>query len=665
MKKQYKTSNSFLKNVNLLYIDENIKHLKLYQEYFNSLFSNIYCVHDLKDAQKYLTNENIQIIIIDNKSAENDNFNLIKKIKKSDENIITILLSQEFKQEEQLKASSIQMTAYLIKSLQNNYLLELLNNIIKKHIKKIKLKNEVLKIKQHNKLLNDSTIVSKTNKTGIITYANENFCKASGYSKEELIGKNHNIVKHPDNPSELFKELWQTIRFEKKEWHGILKNLTKKGKSYYVKSTIKPIFDINGEIVEYIAVRNDVSSIMSDTTQLINKIDNAELSLLVLIQIEEFSMLDKFYNLSTVDQIEKVFGYELLSYLPTEYLFENVFNLGEGRYALLTDFYTMEKSISNIDEYFKKFTQNVNKSVLTIDEIEYDLNIVLSYSFGKYMLYEDAKYGLEKALEDKSRISYSNDSSIVEYNEARKNLEIMEMVKTALENYNIVSYFQPIINNKTKEIEKYESLVRLINEKGEILSPYFFLDVSKQGTYYNKITHRVLENSFKMLKHISTKISINISSLDIEKENTRNRIFELLDEYHEYTNKIIFELLEDENVKNFKVIEDFINKVKPLGVQIAIDDFGAGYSNFERLLKFQPDILKIDGSLIKDIVNDKYSRNVVETIVSFAKKQEIETIAEFVENEEIFNVLNEIGIDYSQGYFFGQPQSMTIIKEED
>lgn len=93
---------------------------------------------------------------------------------------------------------------------------------------------------------------------------------------------------------------------------------------------------------------------------------------------------------------------------------------------------------------------------------------------------------------------------------------------------------------------------------------------------------------------------------------------------------------------------------------IAIDDFGAGYSNFERLLEFSPDILKIDGKLIKNIAKDAYSRNVVETIVTFSKKQNIVTIAEFVENEEIFNILDELGVDYSQGYYFGKPENINL-----
>ena len=191
-----------------------------------------------------------------------------------------------------------------------------------------------------------------------------------------------------------------------------------------------------------------------------------------------------------------------------------------------------------------------------------------------------------------------------------------------------------------------------------MLSPHQFLEISKKGNYYNKITMRVLENSFKFLKSVNTELSINISSLDIEKEDTRNKIFELLSTYAEDSNRIVFELLEDESVKDFRVIKYFIRKVKKYGVQIAIDDFGVGYSNFERLLEFEPDILKIDGSLIRNITTNAYSRNIVETIVAFAIKQNIKTVAEFVENKEIFDVLNVIGVDYSQGYYFGKPEKL-------
>ena len=366
-------------------------------------------------------------------------------------------------------------------------------------------------------------------------------------------------------------------------------------------------------------------------------------------------MLEKFYTIPTVDQVEKNFAFNLLSYLPFGYTFENVYAIGNGTFALLTKFNDFNNSSLNINTYLNSFVENVKNSNLRFDNMEFDINITVSYTIGKFRLYEDAKEGLENALHT---LNFSNDSSIIASKKAKENLDIMKTVKIALDNCNIVSYFQPIINNKTKEVEKYESLVRLINEKGEILSPFYFLSISKKGNYYNEITKRVLENSFKILHTINTKLSINISAQDIEKDETRHYILTLLEQYSNDAHRIIFELLEDENIKDFNIIKDFISTVKAKGVQIAIDDFGAGYSNFQRILEFEPNILKIDGSLVKNIEHDMFSRNIIETIVLFAQKQNIETIAEYVENESIFNILNEIGVDYSQGFYFGKPKKM-------
>ena len=153
-------------------------------------------------------------------------------------------------------------------------------------------------------------------------------------------------------------------------------------------------------------------------------------------------------------------------------------------------------------------------------------------------------------------------------------------------------------------------------------------------------------------------ISINLSALDIEKPLTRKKLHALLETNAKDAHRIVFELLEDEQIKDFELIKEFIRDIKSYGAKIAIDDFGAGYSNFERLLNYQPDILKIDGSLVKNIETNSYSLSVVKTIVAFAKEQNIKIIAEYVENENIYNILYSLGVDYSQGYYFGKPDKL-------
>ena len=117
-------------------------------------------------------------------------------------------------------------------------------------------------LSEYKDAVDESSLVSKTDPKGIITYANDQFCQLSGYSKKELIGSPHNIVRHPDMDPAVFQELWETIK-AKKTWRGVVKNRKKNGEAYFVKSTIKPIVDIDGKILEYIAIRTDVTEIES------------------------------------------------------------------------------------------------------------------------------------------------------------------------------------------------------------------------------------------------------------------------------------------------------------------------------------------------------------------------------------------------------------------
>jgi EAL domain-containing protein (putative c-di-GMP-specific phosphodiesterase class I) len=120
---------------------------------------------------------------------------------------------------------------------------------------------------------------------------------------------------------------------------------------------------------------------------------------------------------------------------------------------------------------------------------------------------------------------------------------------------------------------------------------------------------------------------------------------------------VTFEILESEAIQDFKRVERFIAEVRRYGAKIAIDDFGSGYSNFSYLTKMNPDYIKIDGEIIKDIDVDRAAFLVVETIVAFAKKLKIETIAEYVHSSMVMDKIKELEIDYSQGFYIDKPSS--------
>lgn len=647
------------KELVVLYVEDNLEVRERILALLKLIFTDIKIADNGVEALHIFNNNLIDLIITDISMPKMNGITLIENIRKKNYSIPILVISAHSEQQLMIDVIKAGIDGFIFKPLDNEHFL----NSIKKGIEKAILIKEhnknVIVLKQYQEITNKSSIISKSDVNGIITYANKKFCEISGYSEEELVGQKHSIIRHPDNPKELYTKLWNKIKKEKKAWKGIIRNITKDGKSYFVKTTIQPLLDQDGEIIEFMALRDDITEIMSEKKQLLASIESYSLPLIALIQIENFDILDKFYDAKSVERIESTFGNTLIELFPkSDTIFEKIYALGAGLFAVNAEYKDLIKKNINIEKIFRTLIQNTKDSTICLGSIEYDISIAVSYCYSKNNTFENARHGIEKAINENRHLIFANDLMNEAQKTAQNNIETIHMVKKALDTSNIVSHFQPIINNKTKKIIKYESLVRLINEKGEIISPYFFLDVSKKGTYYTKITQRVIESSFKVLDHIKDNVSINLSVLDIENEQIRNKLIKLVSN-QKYKGRVTFELLEDENIKDFVTVKDFITLVKDVGhVKIAIDDFGSGYSNFERLLDYAPDILKIDGSLIKNIETDIFSKNLVETIVTFAKKQNIETIAEYVENENIYNILTEMGVDYSQGFYFGKPEKI-------
>lgn len=642
----------FSSTLNVLYLEQKKSIANKTIQKIEKFVKQIILTYSFEDAIIEFDKHCIDVVIVDLNFYKSNIINIVKKLKSLDENLSIILVSDRDKSHNIIDSLNLDIDGYLFNPIDINQFIIILEKLL------IKTENEnhINLLKQYQEVTDKNLTVSKTNTSGKITYVNDKFCETSGYSKDFLLGKSHNIIRHPDTPVETFKDMWNTIKTKKITWNGMVRNLNKNGETYYVKTTIIPIFNKCGELFEYISVRDNITEILNPKKQLHDLIASYDETIVALLKIDDFDNIENFYGIKLSEKIEFEFFKKMKLSLPEHMFFGKFFSLGNGEYAfakMKSDTFEENKFIESI----KEFKDNLSDTKLTIDDLDYDISIIISVAYGVNSL-ENAKYGLKKIYNNKQDFIIANNLIEKESEETLKNIETIKMIKQAILDSKIVSYFQPIINNKTKEIEKYESLVRLIDKNGKVISPYFFLDISKKGKYYSQITDIVLNNSFKALMITDKDISINISILDIEKLKTREKIFELLAIYKDQLHRVVFELLEDEDVKDLKLIKSFIYTVKKMGVKIAIDDFGTGYSNFERLLSYQPDILKIDGSLIKNIENDNFSLDIVQTIVNFAKKQNIKIVAEFVESENIYKILHSLGIDYSQGYYFGKPEAL-------
>ncbi len=644
--------------IKVLYVEDNDAVREDTVELLKEFFYHIETASNGVEGLEKFKKGKFDLVITDINMPKMNGIEMIKEIKKIDKRVPVIVITAFSDFKYLVECIKVGVYGYILKPIDINQLLEVLNTVLEK----IKLRRERDKalqlLEQYKKIIDESATVTKTDLKGFITYANDKFCEKSGYSREELIGKPHNIVRHPDMPSSAFKELWDTIQ-SKKVWHGLVKNKTKDGKAVYMKATIVPILDENGEIMEYIAVRHDVTEYMNPRRLLQDKIKELKKPLLLYCKIEDYDDLENFYDADTIEELEEKFIKMAPELFPENCRFSFSYNLGNGEFAFLKE-HDSNKPINTFLNELKEFQENVRKTPIKFKNYEQYIEVILSFATKKEHIIENAKMGIKKAIAKKVDIVIADGLIQEMKKKAKENIETLITIKEAIENNRVISYLQPIFNNKTKKVEKYESLVRIKDRNGNIVPPDKFLSVAKISRYYKQITKIMTEKIINAIKKLGMEISLNLSEIDIEDRDTVDFILNKLKENPGVAEKLVIELLEDANINNQAEVKRFIKAIKSMGVKIAIDDFGSGYSNFVRLLEYEPDYIKIDASLIRDIETNPNSFNIVEVIKNFADKQGFKTVAEFVENENILKIVTELGIDYSQGYYIGKPKEIEI-----
>lgn len=391
---------------------------------------------------------------------------------------------------------------------------------------------------------------------------------------------------------------------------------------------------------------------LPNRAKLIEQLQNNQdmfLEAICIIDINSFKEVNDFFGHKIGDSILIEVG-KIIEENIKDFPTLNLYKFPADTYCVTNTNENRQKFL----EIIKNILDLVYKKVFIFDQYEIDIRITAGMSFSnKNNKLITADIALQSAKKDHKDYVVFYDE-LDKFQEYENNMLWTKKLKAAFTNDNIEVFYQPLINNKTMNVDKYECLVRLIDEQGKVVAPFFFLDISKKSNQYTKITKIVIEKSFKKFENLPFEFSVNISYEDIEDPQFLNYIKEMLKKYN-VSNKVVFEILEDENIKNYAHLIDFIDEIKKLGCKVAIDDFGSGYSNFEHLLKMNVDYLKIDASLIKNIATDENSYKITKTIIEFAKNLNLQTIAEYVENEKIFNLIKDLGADYSQGYYFSAP----------
>ncbi|WP_201352322.1 EAL domain-containing protein [Hydrogenimonas urashimensis] len=371
---------------------------------------------------------------------------------------------------------------------------------------------------------------------------------------------------------------------------------------------------------------------------------------LILVNIDRFKHINEFYGTAVGDHLLQVVAQILEEVVPRD-LHARFYRLGGDDFGILFECEDGELLKSVIEKVLKRFEEDN----FDIDSLTLDISVSIGASMAE-KLFETADMALKTVKSSRRKRYAIYDPSLDVSETIARNIFALKQLKTAISQDAVIPFFQPIIDLKGERPPKYEALARLRIRHGETIAPYHFMEAAKQAKLSGLITTRILRQTLEVAKKTGAFCSVNLSAEDIASRYDRERIFALLSDHKEVASLITFEILETEEIEDYEIIAEFIRRAKHFGCSVSIDDFGSGYSNFEKLLQLDIDLIKIDGSLIKEVDHNTHAELVVRTIVDFAEGARLKTVAEFVHSKAVLEKVEKMGIDYAQGFYLGEPK---------
>ncbi len=366
-----------------------------------------------------------------------------------------------------------------------------------------------------------------------------------------------------------------------------------------------------------------------------------------LIQIDNADVIQQYAGRDNYFKLIKKYGTEIEKDIRKTNILQyiNFYGMQEDKFILAAEDSVSQETFMKYIKYFYNKYNSVQFSEL--------------YFIFRFVIAIDIKNPLEVALatlREKKEIQFNfivcdKDITFTDYS---TEIKTIGLIKKAINEDSVVPYYQEIINNRTGEIEKYESLMRL-SVDGKIYNPPEFINIAKKYHVYSYLSEAMVEKVIKDFNGRKEMVNINISIYDIKSDRFTEKLLKLLDEYRDVN--LCIEITEEENYNNVEGVVDFMKILREKNIKIAIDDFGSGYSNFVNVLNLHPDYIKIDGEIIKNLDKEN-NMKILESLIFLGKQFDVDLIAEFVENESIFNCLKEKDTKYSQGFYISKPKPL-------
>lgn len=540
-------------------------------------------------------------------------------------------------------------------------------------------------------LIADNTndgIVITDKKTNII-FVNKAYEKITGYTRDEIIGKKTSFFKSGLHQNSFYKKMWNSLN-NNKVWLGELWDKKKNGLLYPKQLKIYAFENkYTNSVQKYVGIFSDLTKEKESETNL-RKIKNYNfetnlpnqnlLFKLIKTQINkpETKMFGIFcFSIVNFDSVTLNKEKNDINKIITQFIkdIQKLIDKKDFLAQISRDTFVVGiLSYENKDEIYNFITNFFNK----INEKSFYQNYVdifFNIKGGASIYPEDgqnaddllnsSKMALECAKEQNKSLVFSS----INVRENIKKQYLMSLyLKDAIINNELFVTYQPQVDSINKKLIGAEALIRWDNPTLGLISPYLFIPIAEKNGFIIDIGYWIIEEVFKDYNELkdlvspSFKFSINISPIQFNDDNIINKIIELSKRYNIDLSHFELEITENILVSDIENVNSKLAQFKKLGLSIAMDDFGTGFSSLSYLQHLLIDKIKIDRSFIKDYPEND-TGTVAKIIVEIAKELELKLITEGVETKEQLNYMNSIGCCSIQGYYFSKPLLINQLKE--
>ncbi|MFA6193110.1 MAG: response regulator [Sulfurimonas sp.] len=422
----------YSKKLNLLYVEDDTSTRKIFHKIFEELFSVVYVAKDADEGLNLFSTNYIDIVITDIEMPKMSGLEMARIIRKQRHDVPIIVMTAHIENKFFIESIEIGIDAYLLKPIEQKMLLNTLSRIVY-NIKAVKSLHDD---SHYFRVLTEASIVSKSDTKGIITYVNDNLCKISGYTREELIGRSHNIFKHPNTPTTIYKEIWNTI-LRGEVWSGRMENLNKNGNSFLADTIIIPLEDNKGIISEFIAIRQDVTEYVNlkrkMNAEMLKKeeeqrINEAKEAFLILFTHELKTPLNAIINFSKYIHT-KLINSQYLEPLKTAKLLKSIISNAYDMLDNVNNILDISKLQANKLSYAKRLF-SLNKLIISLLE-QFDSLINAKHIEIELLIDEEFEihsdeYRVKQILSNilSNAIKYGNNKISIEIKKSNGTIEI-------------------------------------------------------------------------------------------------------------------------------------------------------------------------------------------------------------------------------------------------